>query len=97
MATYYNLRHRPVDFKPGDRVWLSAQRGIDHKLAKVKYPSIGPSKHLSPKRLGPYLILRKINDSAFELELPATMRIHPVIHARYLTKRSDTNVLYCSV
>ena len=37
-----------------------------------------------PRYIGPFEISRKISDNAYELKLPPSMHIHPVIHVRYL-------------
>src|ERR1700677_2890615 len=42
------------------------------------YTTDRPSKKLSDKRIGPYLILKVINDNAFKLKLPSSMKIHAV-------------------
>ncbi|KAB5595388.1 Transposon Tf2-7 polyprotein [Ceratobasidium theobromae] len=44
------------------------------------------SQKLDNKRLGPFLITKKISSHAFELDLPASLGIHPVFHVSLLTK-----------
>lgn len=44
-----------------------------------------PSKKLDSKWEGPFTVVKKINDVAFKLELPASMKIHPVFHVSLLT------------
>ncbi|CAG8598176.1 9802_t:CDS:1, partial [Scutellospora calospora] len=39
-----------------------------------------PSKKLISKFMGPFKIVQKISTVAYQLELPKTMRIHPVFH-----------------
>jgi hypothetical protein len=64
-------------FQVGDLVWLS------RKHIKTNRPSV----KLDAKRLGPFKILEIVGEakSAYKLELPPRMRIHPVFHASLLT------------
>ena len=65
--TYYDRKHRDVQFKVGDSVLLSTQnlrlKGIPHKLQR--------------KFCGPYKVLERIGTQAYRLQLPTTWRIHP--------------------
>jgi len=47
-----------------------------------------PSNKLDHKKLGPFKIKRIINPVAFELQLPATMKVHPVFHVSLLQPRT---------
>lgn len=58
----------------GDKVWLSTKN--------IK--SQRPTKKLDYKRLGPFKIIAKIGSRSYKLELPNTMRIHPVFHVNLL-------------
>ncbi len=64
----------PPIYHPGDKVWLSTQ---DLRLRL-------PCKKLSPRYIGPFTILRQINEVTFHLQLPAPYRIHPVFHVSLL-------------
>lgn len=76
MKRYYDQGRREVpDIQPGDKVWLDARN--------IALPG---TRKLNPRRLGPFLVERKIGELNFELKLPASMRIHPVFHASLLTK-----------
>ena len=68
---FADARHRPEEFKPGDHVWLNAKDLITER----------PSKKLDHKRLGPFKIIRKISELTYELKLPPSFKIHPVILA----------------
>jgi hypothetical protein len=74
---FYNQNHRaPEDIQVGDKVWLSHQNiETDRLLHK-----------LSHKGLGPYTVLEKIGSHAFRLQIPHTMKIHPVFHVTLLKK-----------
>lgn len=63
-------------FKIGDKVMLE---GKNLKTSQQ-------SKKLGPKRFGPFKVIRKVSDLNYELELPSTIKIHPVFHVSLLTK-----------
>ncbi|KAG8929440.1 hypothetical protein FRC01_004339 [Tulasnella sp. 417] len=63
------------DHQVGDKVWLDAGNITTDR----------PSRKLAAKRLGPYKIAAKISSHAYKLELPSTMKIHPVFHVSLLT------------
>src|SRR5712675_1512580 len=67
-------------FKVGDQVWL------DGKNLVLPYQS----NKLAPRRQGPFRIKRIISPVAFQLELPASWRIHDVFHASFLTLYRET-------
>jgi hypothetical protein len=69
-------RKNPPPMEPGDLVWLDARNITTSR----------PSKKLDFRRLGPFEIVRSINDVAHELKLPPSMRIHPVFHVSLLEK-----------
>ncbi len=70
-----NRRRRPhPPYQPGQRVWLST-RDIKPRL---------PSRKLSPRYVGPFKILKRINEVTYQLELPANYRISPSFHVSLL-------------
>ncbi len=71
---YYNKVHTPKKYRKGQLVLLNA------KNLKQKRPS----KKLSHKFIGPFRISNVIGEQAYELELPADYRIHPVFHVSLL-------------
>jgi len=57
---------------PGDKVMLDS-----HNL-KVNTPS----RKLSPRRYGPFKVLKQISPVAYRIELPPTIKIHNVTFSR---------------
>jgi hypothetical protein len=67
-------RQQAPSYKVGDLVWLRRKNiTTARKIDKLDY-----------RHLGPFPITRIINDVAYEIRLPATMRIHNVFHASLL-------------
>jgi hypothetical protein len=65
-------RHRvPCTFQVGDRVWLH--------LGKERFK--GEGRKLKARRYGPFKILKKYGDNAFQLDLPPYMSIYSVVNA----------------
>ena len=44
------------------------------------------TKKLTEKFIGPYVVKKVVSENAVELELPAMLRIHPVVNVRRLVK-----------
>ncbi|XP_043105760.1 pollen-specific leucine-rich repeat extensin-like protein 1 [Puntigrus tetrazona] len=73
--TQANRHRRPhPPYQPGQRVWLST-RDIKMRL---------PSKKLSPRYVGPFKIIKQVNDVTYQLELPTNYRISPSFHVSLL-------------
>jgi hypothetical protein len=78
-----NKTRQPArQYKAGQRVWLDARN----------IRTLRPSKKLDWKFLGPFTIKRMINAHAYELDLPASMRIHPVFNVTLLRPAADNPV-----
>ncbi|CCO35809.1 Retrotransposable element Tf2 155 kDa protein type 2 [Rhizoctonia solani AG-1 IB] len=65
----------PMTFEVGEEVWLNA-KNVNLKTKSDK---------LTERRLGPFKVIEKISDRAYQLELPTTMRIHDVFYASTIT------------
>lgn len=76
--SYADNRRRPLEFQPGDFVYLKVSliRGTRRFLVKGK---------LAPRYIGPYKIIKKIGAVAYKLELPEDMsNVHDVFHVSQL-------------
>ena len=72
---YADQDRRPgPKFQVGDQVWL-----LSKNVSTAR-----PSKKLDYKRLGPFPISAKLSDRVYCLDLPPTLRIHPVFHVSLL-------------
>jgi len=73
-AKYANRKRTDVDFKVGDQVFVST---INMKTNR-------PTKKLDYRMIGPYPIIEKINEVAYKVALPKTVKVHPVFHVSLL-------------
>jgi len=46
-------------------------------------------KKLMEKFIGPYVVKKIVSENAVELELPAVLRIHPVVNVRRIVKYKE--------
>jgi hypothetical protein len=78
--SYANNRRRPLEFEEGDYVYLkvSPLRGMRRFKVKGK---------LFPRFIGPFLILKRVGEVAYQLELPDHLAdVHDVFHVSQLKK-----------
>ncbi|EUC58200.1 Transposon Tf2-1 polyprotein, putative, partial [Rhizoctonia solani AG-3 Rhs1AP] len=66
----------PKKFNVGDKVCILAKN--------IRLKSSSPK--LTNKRIGPFPIKTKLSDWAYEVELPETLRIHPVFYVGLLSR-----------
>jgi len=82
MKKYADLKRTERTFNVGDMVYLKFQPyrqatlGVRHNLK------------LTTKFYDPYLILEKIGETAYKLQLPPSANIHPIFHVSQLKKRA---------
>jgi len=62
---------KEITFEPGDLVWLH--------LRKDRFPNLRKSK-LMPRADGPFLILERINNNAYKLDLPTDFGASPTFN-----------------
>lgn len=78
-AEYFNKGRREEEFEEGDEVLVDP-----HALELVDVQGTG--RKLVQRRIGPFLVSEKINDTVYRVELPAEYQMHPVINQEHLTK-----------
>jgi hypothetical protein len=86
-ARYANQHRRDVTFKVGDQVLLSTEHlkmlGSEKRTPKFTF-----------RYLGPFKIKRVVNANAYELDLPPTMQIHPVLNIDRLKQYRDGRLAF---
>jgi hypothetical protein len=78
--SYADNRRRPVEFEEGDHVYLKVSPIRGMRRFKVKGT-------LSPRFIGPFKILKRVGEMAYQLELPDHLSdVHDVFHVSQLKK-----------
>jgi hypothetical protein len=84
--SYTNKRRRTLEFKVGDCVYL-------HVLPTRGVKRFGIKGKLAPRYIGPFLVLARLENVAYRLELPPTLAgVHNVFHISQLKKSLKTPV-----
>jgi hypothetical protein len=78
MEAQANKKRRDCTFEPGDLVLLRLQPYRQHTVHHRV------SQKLSKRYYGPFPVIRRIGNVAYELDLPPSSRIHPVVHVSQL-------------
>ncbi|XP_058756484.1 uncharacterized protein LOC131629722 [Vicia villosa] len=78
--SYADKRRRPLEFDVGDHVFLKVTPRL-----RLKGPF--KTRKLSPRYVGPYQIMRRIGEVAYQLALPPSLSgLHDVFHVSQLRK-----------
>ena len=77
--SYADAKRSDRTFNEGDMVFLRVK-------PKRSSLSLGKYKKLSARYCGPYPIIKRINNQAYELLLPAHIKVHNVFHISLLKK-----------
>ncbi|KAL5550096.1 hypothetical protein UlMin_000272 [Ulmus minor] len=78
--SYADKRRRPLEFNEGDHVFL--------KIAPMKgVMRFGRKGKLSPRFIGPFEILKRVGNVAYQLALPPSLSaVHNIFHVSMLKK-----------
>jgi len=89
MKRYYDRQRAPAPvFKPGDKVFLDA----------LDIQTTHPLQKFSHRRLGPFVVERRIGPMAYYLRLPHGMKqLHPVFNVVKLTPALDDPITGCKM
>lgn len=77
---YANTHRRTESFRLDDLVWLSTEN-IQDDVNRMR-----PKRKLIPKWIGPYPIIEVLPSDVYRLQLPKTLRVHPVFHVSRLKR-----------
>ena len=83
---YADRHRRDVSFSVGDRVLLSTEH--------LKVVGDRRSPKLHSKYIGPFRITRIVGSNAYELDLPLSMKIHPVLNVSRLKSYRDGSITH---
>ncbi|KAF5817054.1 putative nucleotidyltransferase, Ribonuclease H [Helianthus annuus] len=80
MKQFADMHRSERSFVVGDWVFLKLHPHVQSSLRLHKYSK------LSPKFYGPFLIVQKVGNAAYTLDLPVGSQIHPTFHVSLLKK-----------
>lgn len=78
MKLYADKHRTERQFRVGEQVWLKLQPYVQSSVASRPFPK------LAHKFYGPYQIIRRVGQVAYELKLPDGCQVHPVFHVSQL-------------
>jgi len=74
-------KRESVIFQVGDKIWL----------LRCNIKSSQPFDKLNYRKIRPFSIEKQINTVAYRLELPPSMKIHPIFHVSLLETYKESN------
>ena len=80
-------------YDAGSHLYHTFQVGDKVLLRQYNITTIIPSRKLTSKFLGPFLITAKLSDVVYRLKLPKTLRIHNVFHISLLEKYQNDTII----
>jgi len=72
-------RKEAEEYRVDDKVLISTKDFLMELMKRA-------TKKLTEKFIGPYVVKKIVSENAVELELPASLRIHPVVNVRRIVK-----------
>jgi len=84
---YANVNRTHHIFAAGDLVLLSSAH------VNLASQQRRPTRKLQNRFLGPYPIIKVLSPVTYKLDLPSTMRIHPVFHVSLLRQYHDPSIV----
>ncbi|POM62628.1 hypothetical protein PHPALM_28189 [Phytophthora palmivora] len=87
MRDIYDRNHKEQVFNVGDQVYLST-RNLD-----PKHTGLPNSSKFGPKWIGPYTVARKVHNHAYELNIQAGNKLHPVFNTGSLKPYKESTRL----
>jgi hypothetical protein len=86
MKKYADIKRTERNFEVGQKVYLRLQPYRQMTVAHRR------SLKLAPRFYGPFSIVRKVGEVAYELDLPTESRVHPVFHVSQLKLKLGSTV-----
>ena len=76
--SYIDQRRKPLEFQVGNQVFLKV-------LSTKRIARFSMTGKLSPRYIGPYLIIQRVREMVYRLEIPPELpRVHNVFHVSQL-------------